>query len=160
VILAYDFWSKLKKAMAMKYIVYVSKAKAPLDRDQLAGLLDASRRRNTADGITGLLLYRYSEEFEGGYFIQAIEGPEDALSDLWRRISSDRRHHTIVTLSSGTETERMFPEWSMGFKNVDAQDLACMPGFTEIDSEAFWQNLKSNAMPEALELLRGFVDGT
>ncbi|MGB5871929.1 MAG: hypothetical protein WBH04_17200, partial [Albidovulum sp.] len=75
-------------------------------------------------------------------------------------ISSDRRHHTIVTLSSGTEAERMFPEWSMGFKNVDAQDLASMPGFAEIGAEAFWQNLKANAMPEALELLRGFYDGT
>lgn len=143
----------------MNYIVYVSKAKAPQSQEQLAALLEASRHRNMAEGITGLLLYRYSEEYQAGYFIQAIEGLEDALSDLWRRISADRRHHTIVTLSSGTETERMFPEWSMGFKNVDAQDLARMPGFAEIETEAFWRNLKANAMPEATELLRGFYDG-
>lgn len=144
----------------MNYIVYVSKAKAPQNREQLAELLEASRRRNTADGVTGLLLYRYSDEYQAGYFIQAIEGPEDALSDLWRRISADRRHHTIVTLSSGIETERMFPEWSMGFKNVDAQDLASVPGFADIESEAFWRNVKANAMPEALDLLRGFYDGS
>ena len=157
---AYDFKAKKQKAVAMNYIVYVSKAKAPQSKKQLADLLEVSRRRNTAEGVTGLLLYRYSEEYVAGYFIQAIEGPEGALSDLWRRISADHRHHTIVTLCSGIETERMFPEWSMGFKNVDAQDLANMPGFAGIDSETFWQNLAANAMPEALELLRGFYGGT
>lgn len=142
----------------MKYIVYVSKAKTPQKPDQLAELLNKSRANNTAAGITGLLLYRYSEDTQGGYFIQAIEGPEDALQALWGKISQDKRHHTIVSLDEGEEEARMFPDWSMGFKNVDAGDLAKFPGFANIDDDRFWQGLQANAMPEALDLLRGFND--
>ncbi|GAW33642.1 sensors of blue-light using FAD [Roseovarius sp. A-2] len=143
----------------MKYIVYVSQAKAPLSKDALKELLEKSRARNADDAITGLLLYRYSKDFDKGYFIQAIEGPDGVLDALWERISQDNRHHTIVTLAEGTELERMFPNWSMGFKNVEAIDLADVPGFAKIETESFWQNLKANQMPESVDLLRGFYDG-
>lgn len=143
----------------MKHIVYVSQAKAPFSKDVLRELLKKSRSRNTDDGITGLLLYRFSEDLEKGYFIQAIEGPEDVLDALWGRISHDKRHHTIITLAEGDQEERMFPNWSMGFKNIEAHDLADLPGFAEIENESFWQNLKDNEMPEAVDLLRGFYDG-
>ncbi|HKL68513.1 BLUF domain-containing protein [Salibaculum sp.] len=143
----------------MKYIVYVSQARAPFSIDQLTDLLGRSRSRNTKEGITGILLYRYSDDFDKGYFIQAIEGPEAELDALWRRISGDSRHHTIVTLSEGFEEARMFPNWSMGFKNVEPGDLADVPGFADIDKDSFWENLRSGGMPEALDLLRGFYDG-
>lgn len=143
----------------MKYIVYVSQAKSPFTNDALATLLRKSRSRNTDEGITGVLLYRYSEDFDKGYFIQAIEGPVKTLDDLWSRISRDQRHHTIVTLAEGAQTDRMFPNWSMGFKNVEAGDLAQVPGFADLDKDSFWQGLKSRQMPEAVELLQGFYDG-
>lgn len=143
----------------MKYIVYVSQAKAPFSKDALKQLLEKSRSRNTDDGVTGLLLYRYSEDFDKGYFIQAIEGPDGVLDALWERISEDKRHHTIITLTEGHQKERMFPNWSMGLKNVEAQDLVDVPGFAEIHKESFWQNLTANRMPDALDLLLGFYDG-
>ena len=140
----------------MKYIVYGSQAKAPFSKLALKELLEKSRARNSDEGITGLLLYRYSDDFDKGYFIQAIEGPDDVLNALWDRISEDRRHHTIVTLAEGKQTDRMFPNWSMGFRNVEAKDLEALPGFAEIETESFWENLKANEMPEAVELPRGF----
>ena len=142
----------------MKYIVYVSQAAAPFSKDALKTLLDKSRSRNTNDGITGLLLYRYSEDFDKGYFIQAIEGPDALLNGLWDRISNDSRHHTIITLAKGDQAAPMFPNWSMGFKNVDENDLVSIPGFADIGKDSFWQNLKENEMPEAVDLLRGFYE--
>jgi len=142
----------------MKYIVYVSQAAAPFSKDALKTLLDKSRSRNTNDGITGLLLYRYSEDFDKGYFIQAIEGPDTVLNGLWDRISNDSRHHTIITLAKGDQAAPMFPNWSMGFKNVDENDLVSVPGFADIGKDSFWQNLKENEMPEAVDLLRGFYE--
>jgi hypothetical protein len=142
----------------MKYVVYVSHAKAPFSSDALADLLGKSRARNTEDDITGLLLYRYDEDFDKGYFIQAIEGPEAALNTLWNRIGRDKRHHSIITLAEGVEETRMFPNWTMGFKNVDAQDLAKHPGFAEIGTEKFWRELQANGLPEAVDLMRGFYD--
>jgi hypothetical protein len=142
----------------MKYVVYVSHAKAPFSSDALAELLRKSRVRNTEDSITGLLLYRYDEDFDKGYFIQAIEGPEAALDALWDRIGRDMRHHSIITLAEGVEETRMFPNWTMGFKNVDADDFAKLPGFTEIGTEGFWRDLQENGLPEAVNLMRGFYD--
>jgi len=142
----------------MKYIVYVSQAAAPFSKDALKALLDKSRSRNTNDGITGLLLYRYSEDFDKGYFIQAIEGPDALLNGLWDRISNDSCHHTIITSAKGDQAAPMFPNWSMGFKNVDENDLVSIPGFADIGKDSFWQNLKENEMPEAVDLLRGFYE--
>ena len=143
----------------MKYIVYVSQAAKAFSTDDLARLLTHSRERNSADGITGLLVYRYNTDFKRGNFLQVLEGTDDALDDVWRRISGDPRHHTIIVLDEGESNERMFGDWSMGFRNVDESDLAQFVGFSELGSDEFWQNAKKQAVPDALSTLRSFYDG-
>lgn len=143
----------------MKYIVYVSQAAKAFSTDDLARLLTYSRERNSADGITGLLVYRYNTDFKRGNFIQVLEGTDDALDDVWRRISGNPRHHTIIVLDEGESNERMFGDWSMGFRNVDESDLAQFVGFSELGSDEFWQNAKKQPVPDALSTLRSFYDG-
>lgn len=143
----------------MKYIVYVSQAAKAFSTDDLAGLLTHSRERNAADNITGLLVYRYHTDFKRGNFMQVLEGTDDALKDVWRRISGDPRHHTIIVLDEGEHDTRMFGDWSMGFRNVDENDLAKFAGFSELGSDAFWQDAKKQALPDALSTLRSFYDG-
>ena len=143
----------------MKYIVYVSQAAKAFSTDDLAGLLTHSRERNSADGVTGLLVYRYNTDFKRGNFLQVLEGTDDALDDVWRRISGDPRHHTIIVLDEGESDVRMFGDWSMGFRNVDENDLAKFAGFSELGSDAFWQDAKKQALPDALSTLRSFYDG-
>ena len=143
----------------MKYIVYVSQAAKAFSTDDLAGLLTHSRERNSADGVTGLLVYRYNTDFKRGNFLQVLEGTDDALDDVWRRISGDPRHHTIIVLDEGESDVRMFGDWSMGFRNVDENDLAKFAGFSELGSDAFWQDAEKQALPDALSTLRSFYDG-
>ena len=143
----------------MKYIVYVSQAAKAFSTDDLAGLLTHSRERNSADGVTGLLVYRYNTDFKRGNFLQVLEGTDDALDDVWRRISGDPRHHTIIVLDEGESDVRMFGDWSMGFRNVDENDLAKFAGFSELGSDAFWQDAKKQTLPDALSTLRSFYDG-
>ena len=143
----------------MKYIVYVSQAAKAFSTDDLAGLLTHSRERNAADSITGLLVYRYNTDFKRGNFLQVLEGTDDALKDVWRRISGDPRHHTIIVLDEGESDARMFGDWSMGFRNVDESDLANFVGFSELGSDEFWKNAKRQALPDALSTLRSFYDG-
>lgn len=142
----------------MKYIVYVSQAAKAFSTEELAGLLTHSRERNSADGISGLLIYRYNPDFKRGNFLQVLEGTEEALDDVWRRISGDPRHHTIIVLDEGQIKTRMFGEWSMGFRNVDASDLAKFVGFSELGSDQFWKNVKEQSVPDALATLRSFYD--
>lgn len=144
----------------MKYIVYVSQAVTPFKAPELGDLLAHSRERNTADEITGLLVYRYNTDYGRGNFLQVLEGPDAALDDVWNRISSDARHHTIVVIEEGPIASRMFGDWSMGFKNIGAGDLANYEGFADMGSDAFWESAQSNALAEALDLLKGFYEAS
>jgi hypothetical protein len=142
----------------MKFIVYVSQAVKPFTSDQLGALLAHSRTRNEADVITGALVYRYNEDFDRGNFLQILEGPDAALEAVWKRISNDSRHHTIVVVEEGSLTTRMFADWSMGFKNISADALADYPGFADMGSDAFWETAKVSTLTEALDILTNFYD--
>ena len=109
----------------MYYTVYVSSATALLSEHELLDLLTTSRRNNRRLGITGMLLYK------DGNFMQALEGPREAVERLEETIARDRRHHGMLTLLSGTADRRQFPEWAMGFRHLGGVDAAAVPGFTD-----------------------------
>ncbi len=143
----------------MKHIVYVSQAEKPFQTDELSVLLAHSRARNAADDITGLLIYRYNQDFARGNFVQVLEGPDDRIDDVWHRISGDDRHHTIIVVQEGKIETRMFGDWSMGFKNVDSRDLEGFEGFADLGSDRFWNDANPATAASALDLLRSFYDG-
>ena len=143
----------------MKQIVYVSQAERPFSTDELSSLLEHSRAKNADDGITGLLIYRFNPDYGRGNFVQVLEGPDDKIDDVWRRISNDTRHHTIVVVSESPIDTRMFSAWTMGFKNVDASDLAGFEGFSDLGSDRFWQQITPTSAEAALDLLKSFYDG-
>ncbi|WP_071688771.1 BLUF domain-containing protein [Nioella sediminis] len=143
----------------MKFIAYVSQAERPFSQEDLGELLRHSRARNEKDGVTGCLVYRFNEDFRRGNFIQVLEGPDAAIDDVWRRISNDTRHHTIVVIDEGPIDDRMFSNWSMGFKNVDADDLTGVEGFADLGSDAFWQRASDGELSNGLQLLRSFYEG-
>jgi len=91
-------------------LVYVSSAGPLLDEGELAKILEISRANNAAAGITGLLM------FAGGNIFQAIEGDEDAVSDLFNRIERDPRHTGLRKMTVFQIEKRQFPDWSMALK--------------------------------------------
>ena len=143
----------------MKHIVYVSQAERPFGTDELSSLLEHSRAKNADDGITGLLIYRFNPDYGRGNFVQVLEGPDDKIDDVWRRISNDTRHHTIIVVEEGPIDARMFSAWTMGFKNVDAPDLESFEGFSDLGSDRFWHEVTPTSAAEALDLLKSFYDG-
>src|SRR5687767_6279847 len=108
----------------MFHLVYVSSAINLFNSDELKDLLEISRRNNSALDITGMLLYR------DGNFIQALEGDEQAVRALFEKISRDPRHKGIVTLVQGETPEREFPDWSMGFRNLNDPDESKLAGYS------------------------------
>ncbi len=107
------------------HLVYVSTATQPFSREQLVELLEKSRTNNAKAGVTGILLYKE------GFFIQVLEGPREAVQQIWERISRDPRHDVGATLQTGETNFRQFPEWSMGFRDLDDPTLQKLPGFSE-----------------------------
>lgn len=97
---------------------YLSTATLPLDALQLQRLLISAQRFNAERGVTGLLIYN------GGSFMQVLEGPQDAVQDIFeQRIRHSPLHGGIVELLSGRINRRHFPGWSLACKHVPGQPL-------------------------------------
>jgi hypothetical protein len=104
----------------MLQIVYISTARQPLSEVELQSVLAVSRRNNQAAGISGLLIAG------GRRFLQALEGPDDAVAAAFDRIKADPRHFAVVVLSTKQVETREFGNWAMGFElggNSGAEDL-------------------------------------
>ena len=98
-------------------VLYRSRATAPLSEEQMQQLLEKARRFNVEHRISGLLLY------SAGQFVQVLEGPEQAVWDLYTSIQQDARHTQVVTVSAGQAAGRHFAGWSMAFGNAVTPDL-------------------------------------
>ena len=89
-------------------LLYISTSRLRPTPADLADILRASRRNNAAVDVTGLLIVG------GRRFLQALEGPQDAVMTTYHRIAQDPRHYAIVQLACETITERQFGDWAMG----------------------------------------------
>ena len=128
-------------------MVYVSSATHLFSPTELHDLLEQSRKNNTAAGITGMLLYA------NGNFIQAVEGPSDAVETLERRLKLDRRHSGVIILWRGTVQSRQFGSWSMGYKGVEELSPDDQQAVREVLSGS---GAASGSADTARRLLRNF----
>jgi len=63
---------------------------------------------------------------------------------LYESIKSDNRHNSVILLKKGDIAQRNFPDWYMGYKNVDTQDMVIQSKATEQEKKNFNATLKSN----------------
>ena len=116
---------------------------------EIQSILQASRKNNTLDGITGALL------FNGHGFAQVLEGTLDAIEKTYERIQCDSRHSDVVLLSNGACGARTFSDWSMAY--VDPASLLDSPNQL-IDLDAICSNPSLGAV-QVLESLRYLIAG-
>lgn len=93
-----------------------------------------------------------------GCFIQILEGEKPKVIEMYERIIADSRHHSKIIIEQGESDSRQFPDWSMGFKNVDAQRLAEIPGFANIGQPDFDNEFFKKSLRSARETLADFCD--
>jgi hypothetical protein len=106
-------------------LAYESQASVPLTEPDLLDLLARSRAKNASLGVTGILLYRQ------GTFLQVLEGPHAEVDALYDTIARDSRHHEVSTVLAEDRSARRFPDWTMGFADVDG-DLGDVDGFNDV----------------------------
>lgn len=94
------------------FLIYTSQATSGLDKDHISALLEQTRLANCSRGITGCLLH------QDGYFMQYLEGDKEKVLALSEHIQRDPRHCNFNVITQGSEYHRMFPEWSMGFREI------------------------------------------
>ena len=122
------------------HLGYVSTETGDLGSSGMVELLKEARLTNTSRNITGLLLHRDRS------FYQVLEGSEDVVRETFEGIEKDERHTAIDVLFEGAVEEREFPDWQMGFLNLDGVDIEALQGYSDFlsredNARDFLQNL-------------------
>ncbi len=55
-----------------------------------------------------------------GRFAQVLEGPEEAVRSVLRRIMGDPRHHSLTVLADGPLLARRYGNWAMAYRDPKA----------------------------------------
>lgn len=96
-----------------KQLVYLSYTTENFDFEKdIDDILSHSRKNNPELDVTGMLVYR--DEM----FIQLIEGPEENIQKLYGKITMDMRHSNLSIIVQQDVEERVFPDWTMGYRDA------------------------------------------
>lgn len=133
-------------------IVYASSAAYPFGDEELAALLELSRKNNARSQLTGMLIYG------GRHFLQVIEGPSDVLRERMSIIAADARHLDVRVLFQETIDQRQFPEWTMAFEPATDLQLEEIPGYRTSFSDIEDEEDPQRSLATLRELMHWFQD--
>lgn len=90
-------------------LIYRSRSLIAADqnRTELGEIFTTARRKNKRSGVTGALV------ISGDAFVQALEGEESVVRELYATISVDPRHTDVSTIEERTIDGRTFGRWAM-----------------------------------------------
>ncbi len=90
-------------------LIYNSHSRIADDQttSELGAIFTSARRNNQRLGVTGALVVTDDS------FVQALEGDEAVVRDLYDGISRDDRHDQVTVLQEGVVDGRTFGRWAM-----------------------------------------------
>lgn len=133
-------------------VVYTSRAVGRFGDDDLAALLEHSRRNNARLGLSGMLLYRERS------FLQVLEGPWLQVWDRMSFIEADPRHSDVTILIADRVHERQFAEWSMAFPYHAGVVAESAPGYRSTFDDLYASAHPSRAGGALRELTRWYQE--
>ncbi|GGK46392.1 BLUF domain-containing protein [Salinarimonas ramus] len=96
-------------------LLYHSRIAPGFDAGARARLLETSERRNGEAGLrSGLVAYR-------GVFMQALEGDIDEVTEVFRRLLVDPRHHGVTLVHLGAVEANALPPVRMAM--LDEEEI-------------------------------------
>lgn len=95
--------------MSLVRLVYYSRASREMSLADLKKILDVARDNNNALGVCGMLCY------DNQYFLQALEGGREKVSDLYLSIADDPRHDELILVHYEYIEGPSFKQWNMGY---------------------------------------------
>lgn len=118
-------------------LIYTCALRHDVSASELDAIAESSRLRNLKNGVTGILLCKE------GSVLQVLEGHQTVVNDLYNKISSDPRVSNSLVLIKRHSTEREFPNWSMGYRNADTDEVSF-----ELTSDSFQKVMPRDLSPE------------
>jgi hypothetical protein len=133
-------------------LIYGSSAAHDLTEQDLLDILQVSKKNNEPLGVTGMLLYK------SGNFIQVLEGEEEVVEALYKKIERDPRHHSSSIIFKREIQQREFADWSMSFANIDKLDPADYPGLSDFIKQPIGPDVFRDQPAYALIFLKSFME--
>lgn len=132
-------------------LVYTSFRKPICDDGEIKNILESCQRNNPKRAVTGILMHSDSR------FIQYIEGEKDDLTELYELIEKDSRHGGVNLRNREPITERVFPSWEMGYKDL-SQNLEFDTKVSRDDKAKFEKllNGEMDLTDEGMKLIKLF----
>jgi hypothetical protein len=130
----------------------MSSASRPFSEADLIKLLHKARLNNASLNVTGMLLYKE------GNFLQLLEGEKQVVMDLYEFIKTDTGHYGATLLDKAEISERLFGDWSMGFRNLQDQAVQALPGYNQFMNTEFNLDTFANDPHGCLDLFKLFRD--
>jgi hypothetical protein len=136
--------------MSINQLVYVSQAVRKMSPTDLSEIQETAKKNNAPLDVTGSLFYN------GGWFLQVLEGAPATLEKLYSNIAADPRHKNSRVLYNEPAKFRTFPRWSMNMTNLNDRQADKYDELVEV-LEAAQSNRKIGAVSPAVALLKIFA---
>ena len=125
-------------------LCYISTKRTDLLKSEINSIIETSKKRNEAKGISGILI-----EYKN-HFIQHVEGDAVVIYELFEKIKLDSRHENVHLLQYSPLENRPFDNWNMAHRNLDI-DIHTDQHFLEcssllddvIENKSFWEGIKT-----------------
>ena len=135
--------------MSLNQMVYISQATRKMSLEDLTSIQNIAKKNNEPKDVTGSLFYN------GGWFLQVLEGPAATLDTLYHKIEKDTRHKNSRILYNEPAKFRTFGRWSMNMTNLDNRQADKYNELLEV-IEAAKTDRKIGAASPAVTLLKIF----
>ena len=135
--------------MSINQLVYISQATRKMSPEDLSAIQEKAKTNNGLNDVTGSLFYN------GGWFLQVLEGPASTLDKLYKKIELDPRHKNSRVLYNEPANFRTFPRWGMNMTNLNDRQADKYDELVEV-LEAAQANRKVGSTSPAVALLKIF----
>lgn len=95
--------------------------------------------------------------YDNATYMQVLEGYEEDVRDIYNSILKDPRNNGHVTIAEEEISQRDFPNWSMGFKNLNSLSSKEFTGFQDVFNGKLDKDLAVKNTTIAISLLMGFA---
>jgi hypothetical protein len=136
--------------MSINQLVYISQAIRKMSPADLSSIQETAKANNAPIDVTGSLFYN------GGWFLQVLEGPAATLDRLYKKIELDPRHKNSRVLYNEPASFRTFPRWSMNMTNLNDRQADKYDELIEV-LEAAQANRKIGSVSPAVAWLKIFA---
>lgn len=130
-------------------LIYTSRAAPNVTDADFRTISMFSSLRNKRGDISGLLLHY------DGKIMQVLEGPEEAVKQLFGKIEKDKRHFDVRVEASRSCSVKIFQEWSMGYRPLSS--AADMDAFFELTKDNLESAIPSSAPIDLLDTIGDYA---